>query len=107
MQRQNKRIFKSEGDIEVNTVVDVKNDSDWVYLFDGTNFEKWRGYLKDEMYSEWTIEDGAMMFTPGEECVKNITTRDTFTNFELSLEWKISEGGNSGIFFGVYEDEKI
>ena len=101
-----KESTQAEEDIEVNTEVEVENDSDWVYLFDGTNFDKWRGYLKDEMYPEWTIEDGAMMFTPGEEGGKNIITRDTFTNFELSLEWKISEGGNSGIFWSVFEDPK-
>ena len=80
--------------------------SGWVTLFDGTNFDNWRGYLMDEMPPELTIEDGAMMFTPGKEGGKNIITKDTFTNFELSLEWKISEGGNSGIFWSVFEDPK-
>lgn len=79
---------------------------DRVILFDGTNFDNWKGYLTDKMPSEWRIENGAMVFNPGEEGGKNIITKKTFTNFELSLEWKISEGGNSGIFWGVFEDEK-
>ncbi len=37
----------------------------------------------------------------------NLITDDKFTNFELSLEWKISEKGNSGVFWGVIEDDKF
>ncbi|MFC4722396.1 DUF1080 domain-containing protein [Geojedonia litorea] len=81
--------------------------SEWTMLFDGTNFDHWRGYLTDEMYPEWTIEDGTMAFTPGTEGGKNIITKNTYTSFILSLEWKISEGGNSGIFWSVYEDPKF
>lgn len=82
-------------------------ESEWRVLFDGTSTDAWRGYLSDEMHPEWTIEGDALAFTPGEEGGKNIITKDKFKNFVLSLEWKISEGGNSGIFWGVYEDEKF
>lgn len=79
---------------------------EWQVLFDGSSLDQWHGYNapSDTMYAEWTMEDGAMKFTPGEEGGKNIVTDASFTNFVLSLEWKISEGGNSGIFWGVYED---
>ena len=85
---------------------EVNTESEWVSLFDGTSFNQWRGYATDDMYPEWSIEDGAMLFTPGEEGGKNIISKETFTNFVLSLEWKISEGGNSGIFWSVHEDPK-
>jgi hypothetical protein len=87
--------------------MEVETTQEWVSLFDGTSYDNWRGYLTDEMYPEWTIDDGAMMFTPGEKGGKNIITKNTYTNFELSLEWKISEGGNSGIFWSVFEDPKF
>lgn len=80
---------------------------EWMTLFDGSSLDKWRGYLMKEMPAEWSIKDGAMAFTPSKEGGKNIITKDTFTSFILSLEWKISEGGNSGIFWGVYEDPKF
>jgi hypothetical protein len=83
------------------------NDSDWTILFDGSTLENWRGYLSNDIYPEWTIQDNALMFTPGKEGGKNIISRKKYTNFILSLEWKISEVGNSGIFWGVYEDEKF
>ena len=106
-----KQASKEKGIVETNTEVveemEVINNSDWIILFDGTSFDKWRGYGSEEMHSEWVIEDGTMAFIPGEEGGKNIITKQKFTNFVLSLEWKISEGGNSGIFWSVYEDEKF
>jgi hypothetical protein len=84
-----------------------ENTNDWTILFDGSSFDHWRGYLSDEMFPEWAIVDSAMVFTPGKEEGKNIISRKKYTNFILSLEWKISEVGNSGIFWGVYEDKRF
>ncbi|WP_411893451.1 DUF1080 domain-containing protein [Winogradskyella sp. A2] len=83
-----------------------KNENEWEILFDGTSLDQWRGYLAEDMYPEWAIEDGALAFTPGKEGGKNIITKNTYTNFILSLEWKVSKGGNSGIFWSVHEDKK-
>jgi len=85
----------------------TENKSDWIVLFDGDDFNNWRGYLREDMYPEWTLEEGTMMFTPGEKGGKNIITKEKYTNFILSVEWRISEGGNSGIFWSVFEDEKF
>lgn len=76
----------------------------WITLFDGSNFDQWRGYLSEEMPEAWSIQDSAMVFTPGGKGGQNIITKDVFYNFELSLEWNIASGGNSGIFWGVMED---
>lgn len=93
---------------EVNSEnMDTEATHDWQILFDGSSLDSWRGYLMEEMPSEWAIEEGAMAFTPGSEGGKNIITKDKFTNFILSIDWKIAEGGNSGIFWGVYEDPKF
>lgn len=87
---------------------ETPKEAEWTMLFDGTSLDQWRGYGQEEMHPEWTIEeDGSMLFTPGETGGKNIISKDTYTNFVLSLEWKISEAGNSGIFWGVHEDEKF
>ncbi|BAO76133.1 DUF1080 domain-containing protein [Winogradskyella sp. PG-2] len=97
---------EKEVEKDVIEIVEEETSNEWTILFDGTSLDNWRGYLSEEMHPEWTIEDGEMTFTPGEEGGKNIISKDTYTNFILSLEWKISEAGNSGIFWGVYEDEK-
>lgn len=98
----------AETQIEKETVKEESiSESEWITLFDGSSFDNWRGYLTEDIYSEWTIEDNAMVFTPGEKGGKNIISKQKFTNFVLSLEWKISEGGNSGIFWSVFEDKKF
>lgn len=83
--------------------------NNWIQLFDGKTFSGWHQYNKSEMSPAWTIEEGAMKFSPEGESYgrgHNIVTDNEYTNFELSIEWKISEGGNSGIFWGVKEDPK-
>ncbi|MCL6266850.1 3-keto-disaccharide hydrolase [Flagellimonas myxillae] len=100
---------KSE-DAETETLVENK-DSDWTVLFDGTSFNGWHLYNEGEIDEPWKLEDGAMVFYPPEERPEkeayNIVTDKEFTNFVLTLEWKISEAGNSGIFWGVYESEEF
>ncbi|QEH40757.1 DUF1080 domain-containing protein [Chitinophaga sp. XS-30] len=74
----------------------------WIPLFDGSSTAHWRGYQKDHLPAQWTIEDGALALT--QKGGGYIVTREQFSNFELRLDWKISEGGNSGLLFHVSED---
>ena len=78
----------------------------WTILFDGSDYNQWRGFQKDEVPQEWSIENGAMVYTPSNEGGKTIITKKKYTNFVLSLEWKIGKGGNSGIFWGVSNEDK-
>ncbi len=94
-------------EMEKEVEVEVTQENDWVMLFDGTSFDNWRGYGSETMHPEWTIEGDAMAFTPSKEGGKNIISKGTYTNFMLSLEWKIAENGNSGIFWSVHEDAKF
>jgi hypothetical protein len=49
----------------------------------------------------WEVLDGALARTgPGGD----IVTRETFGDFELSIDWRVQPGGNSGIFFRVGEE---
>ncbi len=94
----------TEGIAEVQTETkEIDMNKEIEVLFDGSNFDAWKGYRQEEMHDEWTIDGDAMMFTPGDSGGKNIITKDTYKNFVLNLEWKVSEGGNSGIFWGVHE----
>lgn len=79
----------------------------WVSLSDGKTFSGWHTYGSEGVSDHWKIIDGAMVFTPNpDRGSSNLVTDKEYTNFRLSLDWKISEGGNSGIFWGVFEDEK-
>ncbi|MFZ5519057.1 MAG: 3-keto-disaccharide hydrolase [Candidatus Zhuqueibacterota bacterium] len=77
----------------------------WTILFDGNSTDAWRAFHRDTFPTEgWKIEDGALKTIVGGDAV-DIITKDQFSNFELELEWKVSPGGNSGIFFGVSEQD--
>ena len=101
---------KKEGDKPELTQVDTLElaNEGWMVLFDGRNMDQWRGYNADSMYSDnWSIENEALKFTPDTSGGKNIITKETFENFVLSLDWKVSQGANSGFFWGVHEDDKF
>ena len=73
----------------------------WTSLFDGKSLASWRGYKSDTMPAGWRIEKGALL---KDDRVPDIITRDEWGDFELELEWKIGEAGNSGIFYRGIED---
>lgn len=79
----------------------------WRLLFDGKTFNGWRGFHKEGMASGWAIEDGCIKKVPAKgelgEAGGDIITVDQFENFEFTLEWKLSKGGNSGIKYLVSE----
>ncbi len=84
-------------------------EKEWVELFNGENLQGWHTYGAGNSYDGWRVENGALSFDyKFKKDVKNsnLITDEKFTNFELSLEWKISKQGNSGIFWGVIEDEQ-
>ena len=72
-------------------------------LFDGKSFDGWHQFNKNKMSTAWEIVDGVMVFDPNkknENESHDLVTDNEYRNFELSLEWNIAEGGNSGIFLG-------
>jgi hypothetical protein len=80
---------------------------EWIVLFNGENLDGWRSYGEQTPGSAWIIEDGAIVLD-ADDSTTTMTGGDLisvaqYENFELELEWKISAGGNSGIFFGVQE----
>lgn len=90
--------------------VEMTQEPEWTVLFDGTSFDGWHFYNGGEVSEPWKLEDGAMVLYPSESKPEganyNLVTDKEFTDFVLSLEWKIAEGGNSGIFWGVKEEEQ-
>ena len=82
----------------------LENDqSDWIYIFDGKTFDGWHQYNSDVIGSQWSISNGELIFRNNKENKQDLVTEEEFENFELSIEWNISKGGNSGIFYGVKE----
>ncbi|MEC3964121.1 DUF1080 domain-containing protein [Flagellimonas halotolerans] len=100
---------KEEVEEKVTEMAEQK-ESEWITLFDGTGFDGWHMYNGGGVTEPWKLEDGAMVFYPPEERPEganyNLVTDEEFTDFVLTMDWKIAEGGNSGFFWGVKEGEK-
>ena len=98
--------------IESQKVKTSNVTEEWISLFDGKTFNGWHQYNGESIGKEWAVEKGIMVFNPEGnrnygDGGRNIVTDKEFTNFILSIEWKVSEAGNSGIFWGVKEGEEF
>ena len=79
----------------------------WVKLFDGKTTTGWHTWKQTTAGSAWKADDGALKLdASSKEGRGDLVTNDEFENFDLKYEWKISEGGNSGVLFNVNEDQK-
>ena len=97
-----------------NTLTPIEKQQGWELLFDGKNISNFRNFKKQTLGSAWVIDDEAIHLNAkrdpngGWQVVDggDIITDKAYENFDLKLEWKISNCGNSGIMFNVVEDEK-
>jgi len=73
----------------------------WRLLFDGRTTAGWRGYRSQTVPAGWTAVDGVLTMNdkPGD-----IITTDQFGDFELAWDWKLSPGGNAGVFYRASEE---
>ncbi len=85
----------------------VKTNQKWQVLFNGENTNGWHSYLKPAAEPAWKAVNGTLQLDPKAEGQGDLITDKEYENFELSVEWNIAEGGNSGIIFGVHEDPKF
>jgi hypothetical protein len=83
-------------------VVSAQNQSG--KLFNGKTLDGWHTYLKSDATPAWTVVNGTIQLNPKAKGQGDLLTDKEYEDFELSLEWNISEGGNSGLIFGVHED---
>ena len=77
----------------------------WRPLIDGSSTSAWRAYKSQTFPAGWRIVDGVLTKSGS---VEDIMTRDQFGNFQLAFDWKLSPGGNAGVFYrGTEEYDKI
>jgi hypothetical protein len=82
---------------EPNTLTAAEKSAGWKLLFDGKTLNGWRGYKTEAVGAPWKVQDGAVVLTAAKG--GDLVTTQEFADFELSFEWKISEGGNSGVIY--------
>ncbi len=113
------------GESADNTLSKAEANEGWQLLFDGKTTNGWHTYNKPGTIGrKWTVKDGALVFegrkrfefyvagrkvelgptNKVEDGGEDIISDKAYENFELTLDWKISEAGNNGIFYTVQED---
>ena len=112
---------------EDNKLTEEEVNEGWKLLFDGKTTDGWHTYNKPgQIGRKWKVVDGTLHcegrkrfqyyfagrsfeFGPTDKIGDgglDIITDNSYDNYELKLDWKISPGGNSGIFYMAKEDEQ-
>ncbi len=87
-----------------NELTAAEKSAGWKLLFDGKTFNGWEDPTKKSPPGEsFIIEDGCLKSTSHPRLQEDLFTADTYTDFELELDWKISPAGNSGVKYRIQD----
>lgn len=97
----------------LNQLSEAEKAEGWQLLFNGKNLDGWRNFNKETIGSNWVIDEGAIHLNADAKGTAawvdgqggDIIYDEVFENYELQLEWKIGDCGNSGIIFNAQEGE--
>jgi hypothetical protein len=98
-----------------NTLTSAEQAAGWRLLFDGTTLTGWRGLGYDSVPTvHWRVVNGAIEKIPTGKGAKiadgqpanggDLMTIATFGDFELSFQWQVAPGANSGVKYNVSEE---
>lgn len=97
---------------KLNNLSTSEQSEGWQLLFDGSSKSNFHSFNNKSDASAWKVADGALYLDSSNKKDGkpfgrgDITTTEEYGNFHLKAEWKIGQGGNSGIIFYVKEDPK-
>ncbi len=74
----------------------------WRLLFDGSSLNNWRGYRESKVPANWKVVEGTLTGLAGTPLI----AEEDYQDFELTFEWKVSEGGSGEVYFHVNEEGK-
>lgn len=87
-----------------NTLTPAEKSAGWILLFDGKTMNGWVDPReKTPPGDAWSIEDGCLKPTAHPRITEDLFSKQTFRDFELTFEWKISAGGNSGLKYRIQD----
>ena len=93
-----------------NTISPQEKKNGYTLLWNGKDTKGWRGARKTSFPEKgWAIKDGTIQVLPsdGRESTNggDIVTDAEFGSFDLEFDFKLTEGGNSGVKYFVTEKE--
>ena len=90
-----------------NSLSAAEKADGWYLLFDGKTTNGWHIYNEGDVASAWIVADEELYCNPDTFDVVHgdLVTDEIYENFDLKFEWKITTGGNSGVFYNVTESE--
>ncbi|WP_316814122.1 DUF1080 domain-containing protein [Pedobacter heparinus] len=90
-------------------VIPPARKAGWIVLFDGKSLTGWHLFNKTGEIENWKVEDGALVCHgfKGPSGAGDLVSDQQFENFELSWEWKVDKGSNSGVFYHILEGPKF
>lgn len=87
-----------------NKLTEKEKQEGWQLLFDGNTMNGWRMF-RNRTADGWEVKNGELVNrTEGATRRSDIITQEQFENFELSFDWKLNPGKNSGVMYHVTED---
>ena len=90
--------------VQPNTLTEAEKAEGWQLLFDGQTLDGWRSYNRDTLAGGWHVVEGCIQASgEGSDGHGYIVTDKKFANFELVWDWKLTNGGNSGMLYHVVE----
>jgi hypothetical protein len=86
-----------------NQLTDAEKKAGWELLFDGKTLTGWSNFKRADVRPGWQVKDGTLACVDPKNA-GDIVSAGQFEWFELSVDFNISKGGNSGILFHVSND---
>ncbi len=85
-----------------NALTPEEKSAGWILLFDGKSMKGWVDpRQKTPPGDGWTIDDGCLKATSKPRYREDLFTQQTFRDFDLVFDWRISPAGNSGVKYRI------
>ncbi len=89
---------------QTNQLTPEEKSAGWILLFDGKSMNGWvdpRQY--DPPGDAWSIDDGCLKANRKPRYTEDLFTKQTFRDFDLVFDWRISPAGNSGVKYRIQD----